>query len=56
MKCDRSFRGVLDIDLLPITPGMDPGVQCHGIKIDPPGYLWSKFEGFRTSGCPDMSS
>ena len=31
---------------------MEPGVQCHGIKINPPGYPWSKFEGFLTSGVP----
>ena len=23
---------------------MDPGVQCHGMKANPTGYLWSKYE------------
>ena len=33
---------------------MDPGVQCPGMKVNHPGYLWSKHEGFLTSGCRDM--
>ena len=36
------FKGVLDFDLLPRPRGMDPGVRSHGMKADPPGYLWSK--------------
>ena len=28
---------------------MGPGVGSHGIKADPPGYLWSKFERFLSS-------
>ena len=31
------------------SPGMDPGVKSHGMKADPPGYLWSKYEYFLMS-------
>ena len=34
--------------------GMDPGVTSHGIKADPPGYLWSKYECFLMSGWWDI--
>ena len=47
------FEYVLDFDLSP-TPGMDPGVRCHGMKANPTEYLWSKYECFLTSGCQDM--
>ena len=33
---------------------MDPGVQCHGMKANPTGYLWSKYECFLMSGCQDI--
>ena len=33
---------------------MDPGVQCHGMKANPIGYLWSKYECFLTTGCQDI--
>ena len=33
---------------------MDPGVRCHGVKANPSGYLWSKYECFLMSGCSDM--
>ena len=33
---------------------MDPGVRCHGIKANPIGYLWSKYECFLTTGCQVM--
>ena len=33
---------------------MDPGVQCHGMKANPTGYLWSKYEYFLMSGCQDI--
>ena len=29
---------------------MDPGVRNHGMKADPQGYLWSKYECFLMSG------
>ena len=32
---------------------MDPGVRCHGMKANPTGYLWSKYECFLMSGCQD---
>ena len=40
----------------PLTPpqGMDPGVRSHGMKADPPGYLWSKYECFLLSGWWDI--
>ena len=36
------------------TPGMDPGVRCHGMEAKPIGYLWSKYECFLTTGCQDI--
>ena len=33
---------------------MDPWVRCHGMKANPTGYLWSKYECFLMSGCQDM--
>ena len=33
---------------------MDPGVRSHGMKADPPGYLWSKYECFLMSGWRDI--
>ena len=33
---------------------MDPGVQCHGMKANPLGYLWSKYECFLTTCCQDI--
>ena len=33
---------------------MDPGVRCHGMKANPIGYLWSKYECFLTTGCQDI--
>ena len=33
---------------------MDPGVRGHGMKADPPGYLWSKYECFLMSGSWDI--
>ena len=33
---------------------MDPGVRSHGMKVDPPGYLWSKYECFLMSGSWDI--
>ena len=33
---------------------MDPGVRCHGMKANPTGYLWSKYECFLMSGCQDI--
>ena len=35
---------------------MDPGVRCHGMKVNPIGYLWSKYECFLTTGCQDIDS
>ena len=34
---------------------MDPEVQCHGKKDNPPWYLWSRYGGFLTSGGQDMN-
>ena len=47
------FGDVLDYDLSP-TPGMDPGIRYHGMKANPTGYLWSKYECFLMSGCQDI--
>ena len=33
---------------------MDPGFPCHGMKANPIGYLWSKYECFLTTGCQDI--
>ena len=33
---------------------MDPGVRCHGMRANPTGYLWSKYECFLMSGCQDI--
>ena len=33
---------------------MDPGVRSRGMKADPPGYLWSKYEYFLMSGWRDI--
>ena len=33
---------------------MDPGVQCHGMKANPTGYLWSEYECFLMSSCQDI--
>ena len=33
---------------------MDAGVRRHGMKADPPGYLWSKYECFLMSGWWDI--
>ena len=38
------FRDVLDFDLWPHPPVIDPWVRCHGIEANPTGYLWSKSE------------
>ena len=48
------FEGVLDFNLQPHPPGLDPGAGCHGMKANPTGYLWSKYECFLMSGCQDM--
>ena len=48
------FRDVLDFDLWPHPPGMDPWVRYHGMKANPTGYLWSKFECFLLNGYQDM--
>ena len=34
--------------------GMDPEVTSHGIKADPPGYVWSKYECFLMLSCWDI--
>ena len=46
------FEGVLDFNLQP-HPGLNPEAQCHGMKANPTGYLWSKYECFLMSGCQD---
>ena len=48
------FRDVLDFDLWPHPPGMDPWVRYHGMKANPTGYLWSKSECFLINGYQDM--
>ena len=48
------FGDELDLNSSPPHPGMDPGVRCHGMKANPTGYLWSKYECFLTSGCHDI--
>ena len=52
IKRDHNFKGVLDIDQ---PPGMDPVVQYHGMQVNHPGYLRSKYEGFLTGGCQDIA-
>ena len=47
------FESVLDFNLQP-HPGLDPGARCHGMKANPTGYLWSKYECFLMSGCQEM--
>ena len=32
---------------------MDPEVRCHGMKANPTGYLWSKYEDILISGCQE---
>ena len=34
---------------------MDPWVTCHGMKANPTGYLWSKYECFLVSGSQDIA-
>ena len=36
------------------NPGKDPRVRCHGMKANPIGYLWPKYECFLTTGCQDI--
>ena len=48
------FKGVLVFLSLVPPRGMDPGVRSHGMKVDPPGYLWSKYECFLMSGWWDI--
>ena len=33
---------------------MDPGLRSHGMKANPPGYLWSKYECFLICGWWDI--
>ena len=33
---------------------MVPRVQCHEMKANPKGYLWSKYECFLTTGCQGL--
>ena len=33
---------------------MDPGLRCYGMKANPTGYLWTKYECFLMSGCQDI--
>ena len=50
------FEGVLDfnLQLQPPHTGLEPGDRCHGMKANPTGYQWSKYECFLMSGCQDM--
>ena len=48
------FEDVIEFDLYSHPPGMDPWVQCHGMKANPTGYLLSKYECFLISGCQDI--
>ena len=48
------FRDVLDFDLWPHPPGMDPWVRYHGMEANPSGYLWSKSECFLINGYQDI--
>ena len=36
------------------TPSADPEARCHGMKANPTGFLWSKYECFLISGCQDI--
>ena len=38
------FFSVLVFNLQPHPPGMDPGARCHGMKLNPTGYLRSEYE------------
>ena len=33
---------------------MDPGLRCHGMKDNPTGYLWLKYERLLVSSCQSM--
>ena len=45
LKCPRFW---------PLAPGYGPLAQVsHGMKANPPGYLWSKYECFLMRGCQD---
>ena len=47
------LEDVLELRPLSPPPDMDPGVRCHGMKANPTGYLWSKYECFLRSGWED---
>ena len=53
-KVEKHFLKVSYILTSSPTPGKDPGVWSHGMKADPPGYLWSKYECFLMSGWWDI--
>ena len=36
------------------NPDTDPGIRCYGMKSNPTGCLWSKFEYFPICGYQDM--
>lgn len=49
------FKGSIFWHLVP-PRGMDSRDSCPEMKVNPSGYLWSKYECFLTSGCQDMKS
>ena len=53
-KVEKHFLKVSYILTSSPTRGMDPGVRSHGMKANPPGYLWSKDECFLMSGWWDI--
>ena len=48
------FGDVLEYDLKPHPLAWTLGSKCHGMKANPTGYLWSKYEFFLISGCKDI--
>ena len=53
-KVEKHFLKCLRFWPLAPSRGMDPGMRSHGMKADPPGYLWSKYECFLMSGWWDI--
>ena len=45
---------VLDSDLWPNPLAWTLNVRCHGMKANPTGYQWSKYECLLVSGSQDI--
>ena len=53
-KVEKHFLKVSQVLTSRPTTGHGPWVRSHGMKVDPPGYLWSKYECFLMSGWWDI--